>query len=71
MPLYDARSDGFCGQGAFLPDARRQVKPGAGFLLISLGFSARGAGLPVAVAVSWRGRRGGRWRRWAGGGRSG
>ncbi len=49
MPLYDARSDGFCGQGAFLPDARRQVKPGAGFLLISLGFSARGAGLPVAV----------------------
>ncbi len=52
MPLYDARSDGFCGQGAFLPDARRQVKPGAGFLLISLGFSARGAGLPVAVAVS-------------------
>ncbi len=47
MPLYDARSDGFCGQGAFLPDARRQVKPGAGVLLILLGFSPRGAGAPL------------------------
>lgn len=46
MPLYDARSDGFCGQGAFLPDARRQVKPGAGVLLISLGFPPGERGSP-------------------------